>query len=316
MPYRLFSKLFSRKLRSTTHISVSCNSPAPDREGIAVAAIVRNEGRNIAEWIGFHRLAGVRRFFLYDDGCTDDTIPAARAACSPDQLTVIPWAQRLSDDRAGVFINNQVLAYAHFIANHSGRFRWIAMIDVDEFLVPVRDLSLDDALAPLADCPLVMLPWVMFGRNGHSRPPDGGVLQNYTARVHPRAAEGESGIYNTKCLLDPALVKMVHVHRPRVDSGLYAWNDEGRRFVMHSQTGPRQLTASRIQLNHYYTRSDAELQEKIAKGSGFISRQARDTRRLMARVNAIEGDTVEDRTAIGFLERKAAADGRPMRPAT
>jgi hypothetical protein len=102
----------------------------------------------------------------------------------------------------------------------------------------------------------------------------------------------------------------VHVHRPRIAAGRWGWNDAGERFIFSARVGPRTLTASRIQLNHYYSRSDAELQAKIAKGSGFISRRSREAANVMRRVEAIESDPAPDGTAAAFLARRDAALGR------
>jgi hypothetical protein len=44
-----------------------------DRGGAYLAActIYRDDAAYLAEWIEFHRLMGVERFFLYDNGSTD-----------------------------------------------------------------------------------------------------------------------------------------------------------------------------------------------------------------------------------------------------
>lgn len=37
-----------------------------------VVTLFRNEGPYLVEWIEYHRLVGVDRFWLYDNGSTDD----------------------------------------------------------------------------------------------------------------------------------------------------------------------------------------------------------------------------------------------------
>jgi hypothetical protein len=39
---------------------------------LAACAIYLNEAPNLQEWIEFHRLVGVERFYLYNDNSTDD----------------------------------------------------------------------------------------------------------------------------------------------------------------------------------------------------------------------------------------------------
>src|SRR5512133_3338974 len=40
--------------------------------GLAVCAIFRDEARYLAEWVSFHRVQGVEKFYLYDNRSTDD----------------------------------------------------------------------------------------------------------------------------------------------------------------------------------------------------------------------------------------------------
>ena len=59
-------------------------------EEIAICSAIHNEGRWINEFILFHRLIGVDRFYLYDTGSDDDTI-----------AVLTPWI------RAGIVILHQ-----------------------------------------------------------------------------------------------------------------------------------------------------------------------------------------------------------------
>ena len=45
---------------------------------LAVCAIYRNEAPYLREWIEFHRLVGVERFFLYNNESTDDHMGCSR----------------------------------------------------------------------------------------------------------------------------------------------------------------------------------------------------------------------------------------------
>ena len=122
--------------------------PTRGASGVAIALIVKDEARHIAEWAAFHHRAGVRHFLIYDNGGTDGTIERpARARCPETARTIVPWRQVLTDAWLGREIHNQVLAYAHAASNFGGAFRWMAFIDADEFLVPKRAESIPGALA-------------------------------------------------------------------------------------------------------------------------------------------------------------------------
>jgi glycosyltransferase involved in cell wall biosynthesis len=267
--------------------------------------VVRDEARHIGEWARFHRLAGARQVIVYDDGSRDATIAALAAELEPDQLRVISWCQRLVDLPLHRQIHNQVLAYAHAAANFGGDFRWMAFIDADEFLVPKQANSIDQALAHLgSEVRNLSLPWHMFGRSGHQLPPAGGVVGNYRLR----AADPMAGI-NFKCLVDPCHLTAVRVHRMEVDHGSLTWNDRGEACHLNRRRRAAFYSADHLQLNHYYTRSAAELEEKIQRGPNLRAKASAYRRKVMRTVNRIEKEVVADDAAVRFLER--ARGSRP-----
>ncbi|MBC7479211.1 MAG: glycosyltransferase family 92 protein, partial [Pseudorhodobacter sp.] len=282
-----------------TRIELDPPAPLAGRAGLALVLIVRNEERHIAEWARFHVLAGVRHFYVYDNGCTDGTL--AQLSFLGNALTVIPWNQKLRV--AGEEIHNQVLAYAHATRNFGGRWRWMSYLDADEFLVPKGD-GLDQALAELEGCSCISLPWHMFGRSGHMVAPEGGVVANYTRR-NPDPMSDSPGLMNFKNILDPCHVTAVRVHSPETDGSTDTYNDRGEKFTSRGRKTRTFYSADRIQLNHYYTRSDAELQAKIARGPNLTTPDADHLRRVMRKVDAVEAGEVEDRAALDFLARKA-----------
>ena len=49
-------------------------------QNMAICCAIHNEGRFIGEWLLFHRLMGVDKFYLYDTGSDDNTL-----------TTLAPW---------------------------------------------------------------------------------------------------------------------------------------------------------------------------------------------------------------------------------
>ncbi len=290
----------SRFFRPITRIAIAPPPAAPNRDGVAIVLIVKNEARHIAEWAQFHHAAGVGAFFVYDNGSTDGTIAAIRAALPAHALTVIPWAQPRFRTMHGREIHNQVLAYAHALMNFGPAFRWMAFIDVDEFLVPVTARSIPEALQGLEWAAHISLLWHMFGRGGHELPPKGGVVQNYLQRANPLTLTHGR---NFKCLVDPARVTEVGVHGFGIEGRLEGVNDAGLWAAHKDRDKPGFYSRERLQLNHYYTRSDTELQAKIGRGSNKDVQAAKHIRRVMRIVHAIETDTTEDRRAVEFVAR-------------
>ena len=283
---------------------IGIRPPAPDpaRHGIAIAAILRNEAVHAGEWVAFHRRVGVRHFLIYDNGSTDGTEAVLRAALPPDALTVIPWNQVFSDARIGREMHNQVMAYAHAASNFGQDYRWMAFIDVDEFLIPKSADSLDAALAHLGDCPNLSLPWHMFGRSGHADRPAGGVLANYNRRAADPMSEVR-GIRAFKCLVDPCRLTALRVHSMDTDGSSDTCNDRGEPATEGGREKPGFYSADHVQLNHYYTRSESELSAKIDRGPNLRAKAGDYARKVRRTVANIEAEEVEDRAAVDCLAR-------------
>jgi hypothetical protein len=282
--------------------------PVTGRQGMAIGAIIRDEAPFLREWLRFHEYAGVEQFYLYDDGSTDGGAAIARTVCTTAKVTVFPWSQRLHSPEKGASLNNQILAYGHCLANFGRLHRWMSLIDVDEFIVPLRDGSIPEALATLEHCKVIALPWAMFGTSGHDRRPEGPATRAYGMRLDPALPEGVRGLHNIKCIFDPMEVTRLHVHRIKA-GGATAWNDRGVAFTMSPRSG-RHLTAERLQLNHYYARSREDVEAKIAKGGGnYTSYAQRDRALLESRIGFIDANAIPDRRILDYIARKDAATG-------
>lgn len=305
-----FSKVLQlgkrRGLRAVNSLDFSPELPLVNDRGdrVAIGAIVKNEAQHIEEWLQFHERAGVDQFYIYDDGSTDDTVRIAQSCLSSAQVSVFPWSQRLASQVKGIAYNNQVLAYGHCLSNFRQNFRWMTFIDIDEFLVPVDDVSIKVALSDLHEVPLVVLPWVMFGTSGHKKKVLGSTIRNYTQRLKPGVKEEVRGVFNFKCIFDPCAVSRLHVHRIKVNNSAYAWNDKGEKFLFTAAVKQTTLSSEKIQLNHYYSRSLEDVEEKISKGGGtYTSRNARDGGLLNARVAFIDRNSVTDTVALDYIAR-------------
>jgi hypothetical protein len=288
-------------------IGIDAPRPEPGRHGLAIALIVRNEERHIREWAAFHALAGVRHFLVYDNGCTDATLPILRETLRDDALTVVPWRQRLRDVSLGREIHNQVLAYAHAASNFGSAFRWMGFIDVDEFLVPRRERSLPEALAHLEpNCVNVSLPWHMFGRSGFQTPPAGGVLRNYLRRAADPMSDLR-GVRAFKCLVDPCRLTALKVHSMQTDGNDRTCNDRGVEVPLRRREEAKFYSADHVQLNHYYSRSEQEVVEKFRRGPNLVAKASEYERKVRRTIANIERHEVEDHSAIDYLGRMGRA---------
>lgn len=172
-------------------------------------------------------------------------------------------------------------------------------IDADEFLVPRGADTLPEALAPLEGCAMISLPWHMFGRCGHATVPTGGIVSNFLRR-HPDPMQ--KGLLNFKIIADPCAVTACKVHEMEVRGKTESCNDRGEVASLARRENAAFYSADRVQLNHYSTRSGADLDEKLSRGSNMTVLSDK-TRRTLRKVAAIEAAEIEDRSAADWWAR-------------
>lgn len=284
-------------------LTIEPPEPRAGRHGIAIAACVKNEARYIEEWVRFHQAVGIRHFYIYDNGSTDDTCARLRNLLDEETLTIIPWAGRMQDAATSTMLNGQVIVFAHAILNFGCHYRWMAFIDVDEFLLPKEARTVEEALEAVGDFPNVSLPWHMFATSGHEAPPAGPLTLNYTLRGADPMTRKEN-VSNFKCIVNPCEVTEVSVHQFQTRAyGDLTANDAGKRFTRRERKSPEFYSNRFLQLNHYYTKSRQELMEKLARGWAYDSSATKYRDKVLSIVKSIEEDMVEDRSMIDFIER-------------
>lgn len=294
--------LFRKKPPYTKRVAITPPAPSPDRSGVAIVTQLKNEETYISEWLRFHLAVGIKHFFIYDNGSTDRTLPIVNDLLGPEQVTVMPWIFGLTDVREGHILNSQVLAFSHAILNFGSRYRWMAFIDTDEFLLPKTGRTIEEALVGVDGFPNISLPWHMFGTSGHKTRPEGPITHNYTMR-HVDPMSREKNASNFKCIVDPCEVSEVSVHHFRtVSHGDITCNDSGARFTLRDRKKPEFYSSKFIQLNHYYTKSEEELHLKLARGPASPASRERYNKRVLSAVRNIMSNEVEDSEMLRFIQ--------------
>ena len=219
------------------------------RPYLAVCAIYRDQASYLGEWIEFHRLVGVERFFLYDNGSTDDHHEVLAPYVERGVVEVTDWPE----------FPGQTTAYKHCLLQ-GPRSRWIAFIDTDEFLFSPTLRPLDEVLPEYERWPAVVVNWAVFGHSGHKERPPGLVIESYLTRAEDQAP------INTfvKSVVDPARTigcrRETSVHIFTFTDGIPV--DERRQERPDVRARVEPVSFSRLRINHYFTKSEEELRDK------------------------------------------------------
>src|SRR5215207_9176427 len=210
-----------------------------DRESayLSVCAIYRNEARYFEEWLEFHRLVGVERFFLYNNRSTDDHLDVLAPYIDEGTVAWHDWPM----------FPGQREAYQSCLEEHREDSRWIAYIDLDEFLFSPSDGQVLDVLRELEQPPGVVVNSIYYGTSHHETSPPGLAIENYTRRIGMEMPRNRI----VKSIVDPARTVSVGrvAHYFRYAGGAKAWNENGEAVQGH-QT--QEVSVERLRINHYF----------------------------------------------------------------
>ena len=232
---------------------------------LAICAIFKDEALYLREWVEFHQLMGVERFYLYNNNSSDRYLDALQMHIESGAVVLHEWPHQ----------HAQLQVYEHCLKTHGSETDWLAFLDVDEFLFSPKAQRLPDVLAGYADHPGVGVNWVMFGSSGHKQKPKGGVLENFLRRgqfdaglpyPHLRRPDGSYRPENLhiKSIVQPSKVDSC----PNPHFMLYANNaravDENHQPI----DGPfsSKVSVAQLRINHYWSKSEEECRHKFAKG--------------------------------------------------
>ena len=93
---------------------------------LVAVTIVHNEAPYIAEWIDYHLLAGVDQFLIYDNESDDNLHEILKPYIEKNLVALIDYPKK----------NRQLEAYNDAIRQFKFFCRYMAFIDVDEFIFP------------------------------------------------------------------------------------------------------------------------------------------------------------------------------------
>ena len=249
---------------------------------LAVTAILKNEGDYVKEWLDYHLAAGVTMFYLYDNESDDDTREILR-----------PYIERGLVEY-NFFPGNgmQVPAYNDAIYRHKFDCRYMAVIDLDEFIRPCADEDIPATVRGLfASNPNaggIAVNWRVFGSAGEEKKDlSRGVLERFTQRGRDDFAPN----VQIKSIVNPRCVELfVNPHYAFYFVGRGAVSEAGQPVKTFENP---QLSGEKIVIHHYFTKSKEEYMEKIRRGNAYqFYRKRPETHFFVHDVNDVFDDSI------------------------
>ncbi|MDX9702999.1 MAG: glycosyltransferase family 92 protein [Candidatus Auribacterota bacterium] len=240
---------------------------------LSVGAIFKNESLYLEEWLIFHQLQGVEKFYLYNNGSDDRYMDILEKYIGNATVELFDWPQQ----------PGQLSAYKDCLQRTRHRSRWVAFIDLDEFLFSTECL-LSEFLPRFETYPALAVNWLIYGSNGHKNEPNGNVVDAYLRRAEYDFVVNR----HVKCVVDP--LRTVDVLNPHCFT--YAQSNAVNE-LLKTVSGPlNDYCGTQVRINHYFCKSQEYFEGKIARG-----RATTNSKRNWRNFNGHDRNEVFDDTA-------------------
>jgi len=213
---------------------------------LGICSIQRNRGKWLTEWISFHHIIGIRKFYIYLHKCTDNSIE------------VIQSLQKNFDIQCFIVPDEtwrpQLVCYQHAYQEFGHKIDWISFIDGDEFLFPTHAELLTDVMQEFQYEKLSALGvwWVCFGSSGHVNEPNGLIIENYLYRPSLDFPDNSHIKSIVRGHQGPNFSTGPNAH---IFNTIYGTKDESMRDIEFGFTPTLSPSYSKIRINHYVCQS-------------------------------------------------------------
>jgi len=211
-----------------------------------VCTMFRNQSTWIQEWVAYHHyILGVEHFYLYNHDSDNDYQETLAPYIEAGIVEVIDWhsceEHAIANPDSVGFVQYQLGAFNDCLKKRAyGKAKWIAVIDMDEYIVPVNGSSSFHELLQkheASDIAAILLNWVMFG-------------SSYVWEILPKELMVEKLLlrppldfehnYQTKCIYRPEGVEFCGIH-----GGFY-----------HPGYSTLHLDRNDFRIHHYWMRTE------------------------------------------------------------
>lgn len=216
----------------------------------AVCAIAKNEGPYFQEWVEWYLGQGVDKFYIYDNESTDGTKAVLQPYIDRGVVEYIcfPGYRR------------QLAAYDDCLERHRMDVRWLAFVDLDEFIVPLKDATVRDFLQRMEYASVVEINWLIYGSGGAKNKLPGTMMERFKLHSLPNHHLNR----HVKSIVNPRRIFcMIGCHEAARITGQTV---DSHGNAVRKNFRNREPQQDVIRINHYAVRSYEEFLEKQQRG--------------------------------------------------
>lgn len=240
-------KLFFKFVLSLYILSTFCEAKNYKYQ-LAICTIFQNDARFLKEWIEYHKLIGVEHFYLYNNKSEDDYLSVIQPYVDNGEVELIQW----DGDEYPHWNDVQENAYLHAIKKTKNVAKWLAIIDTDEFILPVKENNLVTFLKAYEKYPALVINWQCYGTSNVKKIPDDKLM---IETLLYRAESDHYDNYFIKSIVRPNMTRSSKgkVHDFYYYDKKHAVNAD-KQVVKVFRT--KKVSVDKIRINHYRTRDE------------------------------------------------------------
>jgi hypothetical protein len=218
------------------------------KHNLCIMAIFKNEHEYMEEWLKHHIRQGISHFYLY---CNDEHIENYKYLdLYKPYITLIDWTNVSNNGSQTI----QRQAYTHCVQHYNKYYKYILMLDLDEFIVSSSGTVIDyiNSLDYNNTCAL-KIPRFNFGSDGHIKKPAGNVMDNYFTKE--KICSSYKTIANSQYIDTSQNFYGVHDFNLLNSGKIY------NAYLSYAKTGfpsgcsINDINETPLVINHYFTKS-------------------------------------------------------------
>ncbi len=204
----------------------------------------KNEGPYLKEWLEFHMLVGVEHFYLYNNLSTDNYYAVLEPYVKKGIVDLIDWPY----STPGNWTSVQLRAFTDGIKRAQGQAKWLAVLDLDEFLFAVQEDNVAHFLTDYENYGGVCANWQFFGTSHVQKIPlDKLMIETLTLKADTNYQANRQ----VKSIVRPERVaRVIHPHFFIYKPPFFQVNANKQRF-QGSMT--YRVDIDKLRINHYWT---------------------------------------------------------------